>query len=68
MQQYGRKTSRKGSKMAVTKEIGCNNVQCFEASKCERTVMYENGTALEVKSFGGTAEKGCGKFIPKKEQ
>jgi len=54
--------------MAVTKDIGCNNMKCVEASMCERAVMYENGTAQVVKRFGGTPEKGCGKFLPKKEQ
>jgi len=54
--------------MAVTEDIGCNNTACADASECERTVIYENGTALEVKRFGGTADKGCGKFIPKKEE
>jgi hypothetical protein len=53
--------------MTKTKDIGCNNVKCVEVSMCERTVIYENGTAQVVKSFGGTPEKGCGKFIPKKE-
>ena len=36
-------------------------------ANCQRTVIWENGTAREVKSFGGTPEKGCGKFLPKKE-
>ncbi|GIT98044.1 hypothetical protein [Sulfurovum sp. TSL1] len=54
--------------MAINKDIGCNNIKCVEASMCERAVMYENGTAQAVKSFGGSPEKGCGKFIPKKEQ
>ena len=53
--------------MAVAEDIGCSNIECVEAPKCERTVIYENGTAREVKSFGGTVHKGCGKFIPKKE-
>jgi len=53
--------------MAVPEDVGCSNMECVEALKCERTVIYENGTAREVKSFGGTAQKGCGKFIPKKE-
>ena len=53
--------------MPVAEDIGCSNMECVEAAKCERTVIYENGTAREVKSFGGTPTKGCGKFIPKKE-
>ena len=54
--------------MAVTKDIGCSNVECVEAPKCERTSIFANGTAQAVRRFGGTPEKGCGKFIPKKEQ
>jgi hypothetical protein len=59
----------KGVQMAaVPEDIGCSNEQCVEAPNCQRTVIYENGTAREVKSFGGTPEKGCGKFLPKKEE
>lgn len=54
--------------MAVAEDIGCNNMECVEAPKCERTAIYEKGTVKAVKRFGGTPEKGCGKFIPKKEQ
>jgi len=54
--------------MAVAEDIGCNNMTCVEGPKCERKAIYENGTAREVKSFGGTPEKGCGKFIPRKEE
>lgn len=54
--------------MAVAEDIGCSNESCVDAPKCERTVIYENGTAREVKSFGGTPDKGCGKFIPKKDE
>ncbi len=54
--------------MAVPEDIGCSNESCVDAPKCERTVIYENGTAREVKSFGGTPDKGCGKFIPRKDQ
>ena len=54
--------------MAVAEDIGCRNMECVEAPKCERTAMYENSTAREVKRFGGTEHKGCGKFIPKKDQ
>jgi len=52
----------------VANDIGCKNDVCIEAVNCERTVIYENKTAREVKSFGGTELKGCGKFIPKKEE
>ena len=54
--------------MAVPEDVGCSNDVCVDAPKCERTVIYENGTAREVKRFGGTESKGCGKFIPKKEE
>ena len=53
--------------MAVPENVGCSNEVCVDAPKCERTVIWENGTAREVKSFGGTEAKGCGKFIPRKE-
>ena len=54
--------------MAVPEDIGCSNEACVDAPKCQRTVIWENGTAREVKSFGGTAVKGCGKFIPRKNE
>ena len=53
--------------MAVPEDVGCSNEICVDAPKCERTVIWENGTAREVKSFGGTEAKGCGKFIPRKD-
>lgn len=52
----------------VPEDVGCSNMECMEAQNCQRTVIYEDGTAREVKSFGGTPTKGCGKFIPKKEK
>ena len=51
----------------VPEDIGCENSVCFEHDKCQRAVIFHNGTAREVKKFGGTPEKGCGKFIPKQE-
>jgi len=53
--------------MTVAEDIGCSNMECVEAPKCERTTIYENDTASAVKRFGGTPDKGCGKFIPKRE-
>ena len=53
--------------MPVAKDVGCSNEVCIEAPKCERTVIFQNATARAVKRFGGTEQKGCGKFIPKKE-
>jgi hypothetical protein len=52
----------------VPEDIGCSNSKCIDAPKCQRTVIYENGTAREVKSFGGTEQKGCGKFLPRKDK
>jgi len=51
----------------VPEDVGCSNDKCVEAPNCQRTVIFENGTAREVASFGGTEVKGCGKFLPKKE-
>jgi hypothetical protein len=53
--------------MPVPEDIGCSNMECVKSPECQRTVIYENNTAREVKKFGGTPDKGCGKFIPKKE-
>jgi len=53
--------------MAVAEDIGCKNMVCIDAPKCERTFIYENDTARDVKSFGGNEDRGCGKFIPKKD-
>lgn len=54
--------------MAVAEDIGCSNMECVKAPKCQRTEIYEKGTAQVLKRFGGTPEKGCGKFIPRKEE
>lgn len=50
--------------MSVPKDVGCKNEKCVKSPECLRTVIYKNGTAREVKSFGGTPDKGCGKFLP----
>jgi len=47
----------------VAENIGCNNEVCIQKNECMRQVIAKNGTAVEIKTFGGTAEKGCGKFI-----
>jgi len=52
----------------VPENVGCDNMECVEGPNCHRKEIYENKTAVEVKTFGGTKEKGCGKFIPKKEK
>ena len=51
----------------VPADVGCSNDKCVEAPNCQRTVIFENGTAREVKQFGGSEAKGCGKFLAKKE-
>jgi hypothetical protein len=54
--------------MSVPADVGCNNSECIKSSECQRTVIYENKTAREVKTFGGTPQKGCGKFLPREEE
>jgi hypothetical protein len=51
----------------VPEDVGCSNDKCVEAPNCQRTVIFEDGTAREVKCFGGSEAKGCGKFLAKKE-
>ncbi len=53
----------KGENMAVPEDVGCENQECIKKEECKRTLIARDGTAREVKSFGGNAEKGCGKFI-----
>jgi hypothetical protein len=47
----------------VPEDVGCTNDICKEKDNCKRNLIAKNGTAREIKSFGGTEEKGCGKFI-----
>jgi len=54
--------------MPVAEDIGCDNAVCVQREECERQVIATNGTAREIKKFGGTPDKGCGKFIPAKEK
>ena len=49
----------------VPENIGCNNPECIAKEECKRQVIAKNGLAVEVKSFGGTPEKKCGKFLAK---
>ncbi len=51
----------------VPEDVGCSNEKCVESPNCQRTVIFENGTAREVKCFGGSEAKGCGKFLAKKD-
>ncbi len=50
--------------MGVPEDIGCSNLECKETKNCKRAEIFRNKTAREVKKFGGTKSKGCGKFIP----
>jgi len=50
--------------MAVSEDIGCENNVCIKAPECRRQKIRKEGKAREVKTFGGTEEKGCGKFLP----
>jgi hypothetical protein len=49
--------------MSVAENIGCNNQECIKRDECNRTKIAREGKAVEVKTFGGTAQKGCGKFM-----
>ncbi|WP_456322676.1 hypothetical protein [Hydrogenimonas sp.] len=49
----------------VPEDVGCDNQECKEKDNCKRNEIAKNGKAREVKRFGGTPEKRCGKFIPK---
>jgi hypothetical protein len=53
--------------MGVPENVGCNNDSCLKAPECNRTKIAKEGKAIEIKSFGGNPDKGCGKFIPIKE-
>jgi hypothetical protein len=50
--------------MSLPKDIGCKNQKCIKFQECKRALIYKNASAREVKSFGGTPQKGCGKFLP----
>ena len=49
----------------VAENIGCKNPVCIAKDECKRQVIAKDGTAVEVKEFGGTPEKKCGKFLPR---
>ena len=49
--------------MSVPEDVGCKNDKCIKTNECKRALIYKKGMAREVKSFGGTPQKGCGKFI-----
>lgn len=57
--------SMRGVEMAVPEDVGCKNEHCIKwAQECKRAKIAREGKAREIKSFGGTPEKGCGKFLP----
>ncbi len=47
----------------VPEDVGCENQECIQKDECKRNLIAKKGIAREVKTFGGTAKKGCGKFI-----
>ncbi len=49
----------------VPEDIGCKNPECIAKDECKRQVIAKNGTAREIKEFGGTPTKKCGKFLQK---
>jgi aspartate carbamoyltransferase regulatory subunit len=49
----------------VPENIGCENPECIAKDECKRQVIAKNGTAVEIKKFGGTPTKKCGKFLEK---
>ena len=49
----------------VPENIGCENSECIAKDECKRQVIVKNGTAVEIRAFGGTATKKCGKFLQK---
>ena len=44
--------------------IACDNVLCVKKNECFRYYMFKKGEK-NLKTFNGTAKKGCGKFIEK---
>jgi hypothetical protein len=53
--------------MSVPEDVGCKNSNCVRSPECNRFKIQKENRAREVKTFGGTPEKGCGKFLPIKE-
>ena len=49
----------------VPENIGCENEECIAKDDCKRQVIVKDGTAVEIREFGGNATKKCGKFIQK---
>ncbi len=51
--------------MSYPTNIGCENQDCIAKDKCKRQVIAKDGSAIDIKSFSGSAEKKCGKFLVK---
>ncbi len=49
----------------LPENIGCENPDCIAKDECKRQVVAKNGSAVEVRTFGGTSVKKCGKFLAK---
>ena len=49
----------------VAENIGCENPECVAKDECRRQVIAKDATAVEVREFGGTSSKKCGKFLEK---
>ncbi|WP_188108579.1 hypothetical protein [Sulfurimonas lithotrophica] len=49
----------------VPNDIGCDNQECIAKDECKRNEIYKDKTAREIKTFGGTPTKKCGKFLQK---
>jgi aspartate carbamoyltransferase regulatory subunit len=49
----------------LPENIGCENEECIAKDECKRQVIVKEKTAVEIREFGGTADKKCGKFIQK---
>ncbi|MBD3793458.1 MAG: hypothetical protein IE889_04765, partial [Campylobacterales bacterium] len=43
--------------------VACDNCECRDAQNCLRYEAWEAKAKERVKTFNGTKEKGCGKFI-----
>ena len=46
--------------------ITCDNEECREAKNCLRFEAWKANAKERVKTFNGSKEKGCGKFISNK--
>jgi hypothetical protein len=49
----------------LPENIGCENSECIVKDECKRQVVAKDGTAVEIREFGGTATKKCGKYLAK---